>query len=109
MGDLDYALDFELHSARLNQLDLNPRIWYIVPGTCRVRVTTRVLAGWLLHIALHPERVRDRDNLMVRCMVDSAHVDDLDAIGHIVRATTFDWLDCSVCQAVLQYLASVPP
>ena len=109
MGDLDYALEFELHSARLNQLDLNPRVWYIVPGTCRVRVTTRILAGWLLHIALHPERVRDQDNLLVRCLIDAAHVDDLDAIGHIVRATTLDWLDCRPCQAVLQYLASVPP
>ena len=101
---MDYSLHFEIEPARLNQMDLHPGKWHVVPGTSLVRVSTRVLAGWLLHIAVNPDTVDVNDVHLVQCMVESAELEDLHVIGLIVRYATVDWMDCRPCQAVLQCL-----
>lgn len=103
----DYDLQFDMPSAILNQMDLHPGKWKVLPGTSRLVVTTRVLAGWLLHIALHPHDVLANDSELVFSLVYALYVEDIISIAHIVRTVTRDWRDDTPCHCVLQYLEEI--
>ena len=103
----DYNIEFEMHSAMLNQLDLHPAKWNIVPGTSCLITSTRVLAGWLLHIAIHPDDVMQNDRKMVMSLVESLNIDDLITVAHIVSSVTHDWLDQLPSKRVLIYLQDI--
>lgn len=107
MEQFVYPLDFKLHSGHLNQIDLAQGKWHVLPGTNTVRTSTRVLAGWLLHITVNPNTVCPRDSWLVQQLVDCLEVEDLVAIGHLVQYITMDWPDSNPCTTILHMLEIV--
>ncbi len=78
-----------------------------MPGTSCLVTTTRILAGWLLHIAIHPDDILENDRKIVISLVESLHMDDLMTIAHIVSGVTHDWVDEVPCKRVLLYLQDI--